>query len=184
MIARSEVRKAQERARKMLDEVGIVLTPQEREHIEVAELGLGRLEKEGLELVVYENNDRYCAKELVLFPRQTCPEHKHPPIDAGNPGKMETFRCRSGKVWLYVEGEPAKNIQARVPEESTPYYTVFHEIELTPGMQYTIPPNTLHWFQAGDEGAVISEFSSKSIDEKDIFTDPRIKRMPEIDETR
>jgi hypothetical protein len=26
----------------------------------------------------------YCAKELVLFPRQTCPEHKHPLIHASN----------------------------------------------------------------------------------------------------
>lgn len=39
----------------------------------------------------------------------------------------------------------------------------------------------LHWFQAGDEGAVVSEFSSTSRDEFDIFTDPRIKRMTEIE---
>ncbi|TSA17199.1 D-lyxose/D-mannose family sugar isomerase, partial [bacterium] len=40
---------------------------------------------------------------------------------------------------------------------------------------------TLHWFQAGDQGAVVSEFSSASIDELDVFTDPNIKRIPEID---
>lgn len=43
-------------------------------------------------------------------------------------------------------------------------------------------PNTRHWFQAGDEGAVISEFSTKSYDEYDIFTDPRIKRLPSVED--
>lgn len=179
MIKRSEVKKAQDRASQFLDRVGIELTPEERANIEVAEFGLDELEQTGLELVVYVNTDRYCAKELVLFPRQTCPEHRHPPV-GDNPGKMETFRCRWGKVWLYVEGDPTPDIQARVPEGGEAYYTVFHEIELLPGDQYTIPPNTLHWFQAGDEGAVVSEFSSTSRDEFDIFTDTRIKRIPEI----
>jgi len=184
MIKRSEVRRAQARAAQMLEQVGIVLTPHERDSIEVAELGLGELERTGLELVVYANTDRYCAKELVLFPRQTCPEHLHPPVRnaAGQmePGKQETFRCRWGRVWLYVEGPPTPSPQARVPPGSEPYYTVFHEIELRPGQQYTIPPNSKHWFQAGDAGAIVSEFSSTSRDEFDLFTDPRIKRIPEI----
>jgi len=179
MIKRSDVRKAQARAAEMLEQAGIVLTLKETENIEVAELGLGELERTGLELVVYVNTDRYCAKELILFPRQTCPEHRHPPV-AGEPGKMETFRCRWGRVWLYVEGEPVASPRARVPAGSEKHYTVFHEIELNPGDQHTIPPNTLHWFQSGDEGAIVSEFSSTSRDETDIFTDPRIKRIPEI----
>jgi len=179
MITRKEHREAQERAAKMLDSVGIAITPQERDNIEVAELGLGELERTGLELITYINNDRYCAKELILFPRQTCPEHLHPPVEGG-PGKMETFRCRWGKVWLYTEGEPVAEPKARVPEGSEDYYTVFHEIELNPGDQYTIPPATRHWFQSGDSGAVVSEFSTTSRDESDVFTDPRIDRMPKI----
>lgn len=179
MITRSQVKIAQTKAAHLLEQVGICLTPAEREQIEIAEFGLGELERTGLELVVYVNTDRYCAKELVLFPGQTCPEHRHPPV-GNDPGKMETFRCRWGKVWLYVEGEPANPMQATVPAGSEAYYTVFHEIELTPGQQYTIPPNTLHWFQAAGEGAIVSEFSSTSRDEFDIFTDPRIKRIPEV----
>ena len=179
MIARGEVEKAQARAAQMLARAGIVLSPEEVARIEVAEMGLGELERTGLELVVYINTDRYCAKELVLFPRQTCPEHRHPPV-AGEVGKMETFRCRWGKVWLYVQGMPTRPIQARVPAGSEPCYTVFHEIELKPGDQFTVAPNTLHWFQAGDEGAIVSEFSSTSRDESDVFTDPRIRRLPEV----
>ena len=177
MLRRREVNEARERAAEILARAGVVLTQKERANIEVADCGLGQLDRVGLQLVTYVNTDRYCAKELVLFPGQTCPEHRHPPVGS-DPGKMETFRCRWGRGWLYVEGEPTANIKARVPQGSEPYFTVFHEVELTPGEQYTISPDTLHWFQAGPEGAVISEFSSPSRDELDIFTDPRIKRIP------
>jgi D-lyxose ketol-isomerase len=180
-MKRSEVLAARERAREMLAGTGITLTNDEAAKIEVADLGLNRLASEGLELVIYVNNDRYCAKELVLFPGQTCPEHRHPPVK-GHAGKQETFRCRRGLVWLYVEGAPAARIQAKVPEASKNYYTAFREIVLRPGEQFTIPPNTLHWFQSGPEGAVVSEFSSTSTDEFDVFTDPNIRRVTVIEE--
>jgi D-lyxose ketol-isomerase len=179
MLTANQVKQARQRAAEMLSRIGIVLTPQERAGIEVADFGLGDLERTGLEIVVYVNTDRYCAKELILFPRQTCPEHCHPPV-AGEAGKMETFRCRWGKVWLYTEGGPTPDPKARPPAGSEQHYTVFREIALNPGDQYTLPPNTLHWFQAGDEGAVVSEFSSTSRDESDVFTDPRIERMPKV----
>jgi D-lyxose ketol-isomerase len=180
-MKRSEVTAARDRARQMLAEAGIALSPTEAVNIEVADMGLNRLAEQGLELITYENNDRYCAKELVLFPGQTCPEHRHPPVD-GEPGKQETFRCRKGVVWLYVEGPASAPVQATVPKESRAHYTVFHELALHPGEQYTIPPNTLHWFQAGPEGAVVSEFSSPSRDEFDIFTDPHIRRAPVVED--
>ncbi len=146
---------ARERAAAALADAGIVLTRDEQRHIEVADFGLGRLEEIGLQLVVYVNTPRVCAKELVLFPGQVCPEHRHPPFE-GTPGKEETFRCRTGVVHLHVEGEG--------------------EIVLRPGEQFTIPPDTLHWFRAGDEGAIVSEFSTQSRDELDVFTDPQIVR--------
>jgi D-lyxose ketol-isomerase len=142
---------ARERAAAMLADAGIVVD----EEIEVADFGLGRLEEVGLQLVVYVNDDRYCAKELVLFPNQLCPEHRHPPV-GDDPGKQETFRCRWGSVTLWVDGHG--------------------ELTLRPGDQFTIPPDTLHWFRAGEEGAIVSEFSSRSRDECDVFSDPRIVR--------
>ncbi len=181
MLSKADATKAQERAAAMLEKAGIAITPEERASIEIADFGLGELERTGLELVVYVNTDRYCAKEIILFPRQTCPEHRHPTVD-GAPGKMETFRCRWGRVLLYVPGDPAAAQEGKVPQGSESHYTVFHEIVLNPGDQYTIPPNTLHWFQGDDGGAIVSEFSSTSRDELDVFTDPRIKRMPEIEE--
>lgn len=176
-----DVSESRQRTQALLRAAGIVLTPQEAEEIEVADMGLGRLATEGLQLVTYINTDRYCAKEIVLFPGQTCPEHRHPPIN-GEPGKQETFRCRWGEVWLYVDGDAPASIKATVPLPSKQYYTAFREIVLHPGEQFTIPPNTRHWFQAGPEGAIVSEFSSCSRDEFDIFSDPNIRRAPVISE--
>ena len=172
MITRAEQREAQEYAIERLEETGIVLTGDEREAIEVADFGLGRLRETGLQLLVYVNTDRHCAKELVLYPGQTCAEHLHPPFD-GNPGKEETFRCRRGVVYLYVEGAPTREPACTPPPGA---YTAFREIVLRPGEQHTIPPNTRHWFQAGPEGAVVSEFSTVSRDELDVFTDPDVRR--------
>ena len=143
----------------MLECAGLAITPAELARIEVADFGLGELERTGLQLLTYVNTDRYCAKELVLFPEQICPEHRHPP-EGAEPGKEEPFRCRWGTVRLHVAGFP--------------------ELLLGPGEQFTIPPDTLHWFQAGAEGAVVSEFSSTSRDELDVFTDPRIVRIPVV----
>lgn len=179
MLTPQQLMQAQAHTRDYLNRAGIVLSPEENEHIEVADFGLGELDTTGLELVVYINTERVCAKELVLFPGQTCPEHRHPPI-GDDPGKEETFRCRWGTVYLYVEGEAAVNPHVQPPAGREHTYTVWHEIVLQPGQQYTIPPNTLHWFQAANKGAIVSEFSTRSRDEFDIFTDPQIRRTPII----
>ncbi len=173
MLTKKDYEKYSSEAKKYLDKASIAITKEEEEKIEVAEYELGCIDKVGLELVVYVNTDRCCAKELVLLPYQTCPEHRHPEIN-GETGKEETFRCRYGKVYLYVEGEGKDEILAKRPEGMEEYFTCTNEIILNPGEQYTIMPNTLHWFQAGPEGAVVSEFSTKSRDEYDIYTDPRI----------
>jgi D-lyxose ketol-isomerase len=173
MLTPAELDAARKRAAAVLADSGIVLTESETDGIEVADFGLSRLEETGLEVVVYVNTPRVCAKELVMFSRQLCPEHRHPPF-AGTPGKEETFRCRAGVVYLYTEGEPSHQPSARPPQDGV--FTVWHEIVLRPGEQQTIAPDTLHWFQAGDEGAVVSEFSTESRDDLDVFTDPRIRR--------
>lgn len=172
-----EFEAARQRTLDYLERAGVVLTPEERARIEVADFGLGSLQESGLQLLTYVNTARVCAKELVLFPGQTCPEHRHPPR-SGSPGKEETFRCRRGKVYLYVPGEPTPNPKATPPASRRQYYTVWREVVLEPGEQFTIAPDTLHWFQGGPEGAVVSEFSTHSDDASDVFTDPEIRRVP------
>lgn len=178
MLTAAQLQQARDRAAAMLASAGIVVTPAERGSIEVVDFGLDDLEHLGTEIVVYVNTERVCAKELVLFPHQTCAEHRHPPFD-GTPGKEETFRVRTGVVYLHVEGgEPTLEPKAYPVREERGVYTSRREIVLHPGEQFTVPPNTRHWFQGGPEGAVVSEFSTQSRDDLDIFTDPEINRMP------
>lgn len=177
MLSELEIDKARKKAIEYLDHAGIVITPQEQKNIEVTDLGLGRFEKIGLAIVVYINTARVCAKELILFPNQICPEHRHPAV-MDESGKEETFRCRWGQIYLYVPGEPVAHPKAKIPQGKKNTFTVWHEIILNPGDQYTLSPDTLHWFQGGPLGAIVSEFSTTSRDESDIFTDPDILRVP------
>ncbi len=166
-------------ALEMYRRAGIVLSEVEQKSIEVADFGLGCVNDVGLQLLTYINTERVCAKEMVLLPFQTCPEHMHVPT-SGRAGKEETFRCRYGRVYLYVTGDgESSRIHARLPKTDV---SVFHEIVLNPGEQYTIYPETLHWFQAGEDGAVISEFSTRSTDETDRFTDKRIVREATVED--
>ena len=180
MITRAQEQAARARAVEYLRRVYIAITPEEAERIEVADLGLGELEVTGVQILVYVNTERVCAKELILFPRQTNPEHWHPPV-GDDPGKEETFRCRWGTLYLYVEGEPTPEAKAMPPRGREQTYTAWHEIVLQPGDQYTLPPNSRHWFQAGPEGAVVSEFSTRSRDELDLFTDPALRRQTVVE---
>lgn len=175
MISKSEYESIVKKAVTYYNQAGIAITTEEKNCIEVADFGLNDIYNTGLQLITYINTDRVCAKEMVLMPYQTCPEHKHPTMN-GILGKEETFRCRYGTVYLYVEGEKTVRPHCNPPSGSEEYYTVWQEIILTPGEQYTLYPDTLHWFQAGRLGAVISEFSTRSTDEADFFTDNRIIR--------
>jgi D-lyxose ketol-isomerase len=179
-MKREEVERLQAEAAALLRKANIAFTEQEKNSMEVADFGLNDIRNVGLEIIVYENNERYCAKELILLPRQMCPQHRHPRVDELNAGKRETFRCRWGDVYLYVEGSATPSPKAVVLDRYRKHLSVWHEMVLRPGDQFTIAPDTLHWFQAGDQGAVVSEFSSTSIDEIDVFTDPNIKRIPEM----
>ena len=60
-------------------------------------------------------------------------------------------------MFVYLDGaESGRIITAIPPHGSEEYYTARQEYVLHPGEQVTIPPNTLHWFQAGPTGAVVS----------------------------
>ncbi len=165
-------------------DAGLVLTDAEAQALEIADFGLNRFAQFGLAIHVYVNTDRCCAKELVMLPGQICPEHRHPPIpEAKEPGKEETFRVRKGHVSLFLPGAADATMRAAalalLPADKRSTVTVYRRVDLGPGAQCTLPPDTPHWFAAGPEGAVVSEFSTKSRDDADIFTDHAIKRVPD-----
>ena len=179
MISQLQYENAQQKAAEYMARAGIVITDEEFRRIEVLDFGFGEPEKMGLQILVYINTPRVCAKEMVLFPRQTCAEHIHPTRN-GTIGKEEVFRCRWGTCFLHIQGAKTENCGALKPAGHEAYLTCASEIKLNPGDQYTLSPDTWHWFQAGEEGAVISEFSSTNTDEYDEFTDKRIHRFTEI----
>ena len=158
---------------------GITFTKEEMKRIDYAGYGLDNISEEGLNLIVYCNNEKYCAKEMALLPNQACPQHTHPDLK-GREGKQETLRCRWGKVYIYYyDGTPLDEslIHTTIPQKNKKYYTAGHEVILNPGEQFTMLPRVPHWFKAGEEGAVISEFSTPSFDEFDIYENPNIKRI-------
>lgn len=177
-MTRETYEKVAKTAFEYYDKAGIILTDEEKARLEIADFGLNDVMNVGLIITTYINTERVCAKEMVLLPHQSCPEHRHVGSD-GREGKEETFRCRYGKVYLYVSGDGEKaDIKAKIPPTDV---TVFHEVILNAGEQYTLMPGTDHWFQAGEKGAVISEFSTANSDETDEFTDKRIIRTPVIE---
>jgi D-lyxose ketol-isomerase len=158
-----------------LTDAGIAVADGETAAIEVTDFGRGSPERVGLQVLVYVNTERVCAKEMVFRPWQICPEHRHPP-QPDNVGKEETFRCRAGEAYVYLPGEPTTDARARVDDDLRGGFTVWNETVLRPGDEVTVPPDTLHWIQAGPEGAIVSEFSTHSEDPLDRFTDPIIQQ--------
>ena len=156
---------------------GVPLQSHERDQIEVTDLGLGNRERTGLQILTLAADPWLAAKLLVLMPGQFFPQHRHPPGADGYPGKTELFRGQFGTAYLYIPGPDAENPLASPPEERRPCCTVWNEVVLTPGRQQICPPNTWHWFQAGDKGAVIWSISSKATDAIDEFCDPDVIRL-------
>lgn len=173
------IKEQQDKTVAMLEQAGIRLTDAAKKNIEICDYNLGEHATIGTQIVIYVNNNRYCAKELIMYPGQICPEHYHPRI-GDYPGKRETFFCRWGEVYLYVSGDATPNPKAILPAHRKQHFHVWHEIVLKPGEQYTIMEGVPHWFQGGPDGCIVSEFSSQSFDDKDVFADPDIKRISNI----
>ena len=178
MITRSQVQSAQERAAQMLAQAGITITPEERRNIEVAEFGLGELEKTGLELVVYINTERYCAKELVLFPARPAPSIAIRRLQAALARWKPSAAAGDMYGYMWLEHPPLSSMAThrgkrsllhRLPRDRALSRRTVHHLARYPAL---VPGR--------GEGAIVSEFSSPSHDESDFFTDPRIRRIPEI----
>ena len=163
MLTGRQVQQARERAAATLEAAGLKLTPEEREGIEVVDFARNVLEDVGAQIVVYVNTERFCAKEIVLFPNQTCAEHRHPPFD-GTPGKEETFRVRRGTRRRARHGQTGAGTRPRARSFSTR-----RAVHGAAGTRST-------GFRPGPEGAIVSEFSTRSREDLDVFTDPEMAR--------
>jgi D-lyxose ketol-isomerase len=181
MMSRKAYEEAKRWAWDFVRRAGIPLREEEREGLEVVELGLEELETTGLQILSLAATEWLGAKLLILRPRQFFPQHRHPPsfVD-GYPGKTELLRGHYGEAWLYVPGEPTAHPCVSPPVHRRPHCTVWHEIPLLPGDQCILLPNTWHWFQAGVSGAVLWSISSRVTDAADQFSDPQVVRWTNI----
>ena len=174
MLTREEFVAAQTRGVAMIRTSGIHITDEEAEKVEVADFGLSRFDIEGAQILTLVDAGRIAVKVVALFPNQTLVEHWHPPV-GDDPGKEETERVVRGTVRFYIGGDDNMR-EGFVPVGKEDVYTMRHEVILKPGGQITMEPGTKHWFQAGENGAVMYSFSSKVTDLLDQFSDPDIVR--------
>lgn len=133
---------------------------------------MDNFQEEGLALIDILRSKILRITLLVLLPYQTVPQHLDPAYDQES-GKEETLRVLYGHTKVYTEGSE-NNHEIQIPHNKKQYYTACHEIALIQGEQYTIPPQTLHWFQAGALGSVNLEFQNRVDETKNIFTDASI----------
>ena len=178
MISYEELTQARQQAFELIRVSGFPVHEREREKIEVADFGLGRLRVEGAQILTLVASTRIAAKLVVLLPHQTLPEHRHPAV-GDDPGKEETIRAFWGHVYIYAEGTDTLEY-GKIPPKQEKVYSSRHEVPLMPGDQYYFAPGRKHWFQAGADGAVLFSFSSVARDDLDDFSDPRIKRATEV----
>jgi D-lyxose ketol-isomerase len=179
MITKKQYTEVPQRALEYMQKAGMIVSEKEKDNISVADFGLSDLERQGGQILTFFNTERLSAKVIMLFPWQILSEHWHPALNH-DIGKEEIIRVRWGEVYLYVPGEATVQPKARIPPGEEKNFTVWHEVILKPGDQYILKPKTVHWFQAGDDGAVIDDYSSTARDLQDGFTNPRVVRETKV----
>lgn len=155
---------------------GFPLTASDRARLEANDFGLGNLRVEGFVFTDLLLSPRVRVTLLVLLPGQTLPQHLHPPYQ-NEPGKEETLRVLYGQARVYVRGDPS-GPSPRIPAGKEAYYTARQGLALEVGEQFTVPPNTEHWFQASDQGAVCLAFQNRVDELKNRFYDPASTGCP------
>jgi D-lyxose ketol-isomerase len=181
MITHAQHLEARDRAWQHARRAGLVLADHEINSLEVADFGLSRLHEVGAQILTLEANDWVSIKILILFPWQLEPQHRHPPsVDGTYPGKTEVLRVQHGTLLHYYEGSATPSPLAKPSPQDYQWLDVWHETVLKPADQLVLPPNTWHWFQAAEEGAVVWTISSKVTDSADQWMDPRIVRKTVI----
>ncbi|MCK4628895.1 MAG: hypothetical protein KAT56_07815 [Sedimentisphaerales bacterium] len=133
------------------------------------DFGLGNFRKEGFAFIDILRSAKLRITLLILLPGQTLPQHLHPPYD-NETGKEETLRVIYGHTRVYVAGSD-KNEGVKVPAGKEAYYTVFEEVGLEPGGQYSIKPGIEHWLQGGQDGSVNICFQNRVDEAKNVFLD-------------
>lgn len=156
----------------LLVKSGFPISKNELEMLEVNDLGLGDIRKEGFAFIDILRTNRLRITILMLLPNQSLPQHVHPPYEE-EIGKEETIRVIFGQTKVYSAKDNQEHDPILIPTGKEKYYTARHETKLEQGQQFTVTPNTNHWFQGGNEGAVNICFQNRVDETRNIFFDPK-----------
>jgi D-lyxose ketol-isomerase len=126
------------------------------------DFGLGRFTEVGMAGLIWVNDEEYNyqGNDMYLLPGQRIPEHGHDKTAIAGP-KLESWLVRYGTVDIYGEGNPTPGADADIAEEDKQIWIAKTKKKLLPGQVGRLEgAETMHWMQAGDEGAIVSEFST------------------------
>jgi len=174
MITKEDFKEVCEKSIKMIEDAGLLLTPEDKKKMTAADFGLNHIKKEGIQILTMFQTGRIAGKILVLLPYQTEPEHWHPTV-GDDAGKEEVIRALSGDLYFYIPGNDTLK-KGFIVDGKEDCYTMRNEVVMKPGDQLELPAGTKHWFQAGEKGAVMYSFSTTVTDLNDQFTDAAIVR--------
>ena len=93
-----------EQAQDLIRKSGFVLSAEEQAELSINDFGLGDFAAEGFAFVDILRSERLRITVFVLLPRQSLPQHKHPPYDS-EIGKEETLRALYGQTNIYIDGD-------------------------------------------------------------------------------
>ena len=147
-----------------------------REGLWVSDYGMGTFTTLGLAAFGFINDEEssYLGQDLFILPGQMLPEHYHLATDKCPP-KMEGWHVRYGRSYVYGEGEPTKDMYAKIPASQKDIVSTFHETILDPGQTATLNRQTAkHWQFGGPEGAIVSEYGTFHDNDGVRHSDPKL----------
>jgi len=158
---------------------GYELNPRFEENLWVTDFGLGKFTSVGMGVLVWANEPKdkgdFTGMEVLLLPMQIVPEHWYVQTPQAKP-KLKTLHCRVGSVYLYGEGKPTPEAQAKLPKLLKLHTTVWKERILIAGETAPLPnPSEKRWKQGGPAGAILTEYSTFHDLGALRFTNPNVK---------
>lgn len=124
---------------------------------------------------IINTKHKYTGVEMFLLPGQSIPEHWHVATkDAST--KFESCHVRYGSITLFTEGEAKPDVADRIPQYQREIVKARKEKVLNPGeIGFAEKEGEKHWFKAGPEGAIMTEYATVHDGDGVRFSDPSIQ---------
>jgi D-lyxose ketol-isomerase len=143
----------------------------------VADFNLKKFPEAGMAGIFWVINmeHNYTGVDMFLLPGQSIPEHWH--VSTDNAGaKFESSHVRYGSIILFTEGNEIPGVEERIPSFQKDVVKARKEKILLAGdVGSAEKEGEKHWFMAGPEGAIITEYATAHDGAGVRFSDSSIK---------